>query len=271
MDGTAIQPVLQQPTGAEVIEFGSFRNPEMLLKEAEMVAKTFARRAEQLQLYKTIGTSKHLLIEGWQTLAAMYRVTAGIVDDQYITIGDAHGFEATAEAIFVPTQARISSAKAMCLSDEENWGPRPKYEWKDGANGRREKALIGTSPTPLQQLRSMAQTRACSKVLSNLLKWVARMGGYAGTPAEEMTGNEPGADPQGGASNPTRRTGPAPQQNGGSGVISEAQGKRLWALAHSAGKSKEAVGVVLAGFNFKDTAEITRDKYEAICAEVMRP
>jgi hypothetical protein len=255
-------PTVVAPSEAQLIEFGSFRHPETVLKEAELVARTFAKRAEGLQLYKTIGPSKHLLIEGWQTLAAMYRVTAGVVEDRYIEIGDAHGYEATAEAIYVPTAQRISMAKAMCLSDEENWGLRPKYEWRNGPNGR-EKVKVSDTPTPLQQLRSMAQTRACSKVLSNLLKWVARMGGFAGTPAEEMT--EPGAQEDAHAQQRQRPNGGAPV------VISEAQAKRLYALGHSAGKSRDEVGIVVANFGFRDAADITRDKYEAICNEVMKP
>jgi len=266
MSDQTVPQVIAPDTG-DVVQFGSFRHPETVLKEAELVAATFKRRAEKMELYKQIGPSKHLLIEGWQTLAAMYRVTAGIVEDQYVEFGDARGFEATAEAIFVPTGQRISTAKAMCLSDEENWGMRPKYEWQNGANGR-EKVKVGETPTPLQQLKSMAQTRACSKVLSNLLKWVARMAGYAGTPAEEMTGNEHGDENGGSYSNPQRR-----QQGGASSgtLISEAQGKRLWALAKSANKSSDEVGIIVAHFGFKSSEEITRDRYDAICAEVSKP
>lgn len=252
--------MIQNPTAAELVEFGTFRNPEDVLKTAEVVAKSFKRRADTLQLFKQIGPSKHLLIEGWQTLAAMYRVTAGIVKDEYIEFGGAHGFEATAEALYVPTGARISTAKAMCLSDEDNWGFRPKYEMID-----KVRTKTGEVAVPLQQLRSMAQTRACSKVLSNLLKWVARMAGYAGTPAEEMTGTEAGD----GGYNPT----PTPQRNGKAAPtdpISEAQLKRLFALAGNAGKTREALGIIAAHFGFTDLATITRQQYEAICAEVMK-
>jgi hypothetical protein len=266
MDAQVPQVITPDPT--QVVEFGTFRHPETVLKEAELVARTFAARANKLALYKQIGESKHLLIEGWQTLAAMYRVTAGIAEDQYITIGDAHGYEATAEAIYVPSGTRISAAKAMCLSDEERWGMRPQYQWKDGPNGR-VREQVGSTPTPLQQLRSMAQTRACSKVLSNLLKWVARMGGFAGTPAEEMTGDEyerGNGRAAASSSEPQRR---APQN--GSALVSEAQVKRLYALGHSAGKSRDEVGIVVAAYGFTDAAQITRDRYEAICSEVMKP
>lgn len=249
-------PTVLPPSEAGAMEFGTFRSPEMAMKEAQMVATVFARKAEHLQLYKKIGPSKHLLIEGWQMLASMYRVTAGISGTRYIEFGTAHGFEAKAEAIYIPTGQKISSAEAMCLSDEENWGLRPKYEWRGN-----ERVKIGEAPTPLQQLRSMAQTRACSKVLSNLLKWVARMGGFAGTPAEEMTGHE---SPEGNGHSvqqPQRKS----EQSSSGNVISEAQAKRLYAISKGSGWSEDQVKDLLRQHGFTSSKEITRDKYDEIC------
>lgn len=249
------------PQATELVEFGSFRSPESALREAEMVAKAFKLRADRLGLYKQIGQSKHLLIEGWQMLAAMYRVTAGIVEDKYVEYGDADGFECTAEAIYVPTGRRISTAMGMCLNDEENWDTRPKYEYVEG-----KKTHVEDISVPLQQIRSMAQTRACSKVLSNLLKWVAKMAGFETTPAEEMEGSgRPANAPQ------------SPQRTGNAGptsVISEKQVGRIWAIGRH--KSKEAIGVILAAFGFsaatvdEAAAMVTRDKYDAICLEVTK-
>lgn len=254
-----VQPPIDQ---GGMVEFGSFRNPEVALKEAELVAQAFKKRAESLQLYKQIGSSKHLLIEGWQMLASMYRVTASITSTKFIDLGSVTGWEANAVAIHVPSGQQISSADAMCLSDEENWGPRPQYEWREKqGGGGREKVLVGTVPTPTQQLRSMAQTRAISKVLSNLLKFVARMAGYAGTPAEEMTGDE---HHSGGVSQPGRKSESGP-------TISEAQAKRMFALSKQAGKSNEEVAAILKKFGFEKSAEVTRDKYEAICAAIQAP
>jgi hypothetical protein len=95
----------------------------------------------------------------------------------------------------------------MCLSDEENWGMIPKYEWKDeldangkkiwveGKNGKKgyfkgTKVQVGSVAKPLFQLRSMAQTRACAKALRSIFAWVVVLAGYKPTPAEEMTGHE---------------------------------------------------------------------------------
>lgn len=259
---------------AQVVEFGTFRDPEQALIEAELVAKAFARRAAGLNLFKQIGDSKHLKIEGWQMLAMMYRVTAGVVETTYVEVGQFSGYEATAEALLIrgsdlPPQ-RISTAQAMCLNDEERWDVRPEYKWEI-KDGRNVKTQSGETSVPLQQLRSMAQTRACSKVLSNLLKFVAVMAGYAGTPAEEMTGNE---QPHGNA--------PAVQQpqrtQNSNGIVSDKQVGRLWAIAKTHNKSDEAVGVVLEAFNYSTTDgvraaadQIKKADYDAIVSEVMKP
>jgi hypothetical protein len=231
------------------IEFGSFRSPEQHLKEAQAVAVAFAKEARRLELYKHIGESDHLLVEGWQLLASLYHVTASIQSTRYIEIGDAHGWEATAEAIFVPNGMKISSADAMVLDDEDRWGMVSKYEWQNG-----KKVKVGDVAKPLQQLRSMAQTRAQSKVLSNLLKFVARMAGFAATPGEEM-GDE-------------SFTPPTAKQTEGN-TITDAQAKRLFAIAKSNGKTEEQIKAILQHFGFASSREITRgDKYDAICAEL---
>jgi hypothetical protein len=255
------QQIQTQDAGAE---FGSFRNPEIAMKEAELVAAAFRLRAEKLQLYKQIGTSKHLLIEGWQMLASMYRITASITSTRYVEFGEVNGWEATAEAIHIPTGQVVSRADAICLSDEDNWGPRPKYDWKE-VDGKRVKTQIGTVPTPTQQLRSMCQTRACSKVYSNLLKFVARMAGFAGTPAEEMTGNEHDHD--------DNKRGPVqqPGRKSDGPVISEAQAKRFYAVAKGAGRTDESINAFLDRHGFKHSKDITKAKYDQMCADVQKP
>jgi hypothetical protein len=257
----------------QVVEFGTFRDPEQALIEAELVAKAFARRAAGLNLFKQIGDSKHLKIEGWQMLAMMYRVTAGVVDTQFVNVGEFSGYEATAEALLIRGSdlppIRISTAQAMCLNDEERWDVRPEYKWEIKA-GRNVKTQVGEIAVPFQQLRSMAQTRACSKVLSNLLKFVAVMAGYAGTPAEEMTGRE------------TATERPATQQpqrtQNTNGVASEKQIGRLWAIAKSVNKSDDAVGVILETFGYSTKEgvraaadQIKREHYDAIIDAVHKP
>ena len=97
----------------------------------------------------------------------------------------------------------------MCTNQEEKWGARPKYKKALDANGkeiweynqrfgknmpRTEKVMV---PVDEFQLRSMAQTRASVKALSNGFRWVVVLAGpnVSGTPAEEMTGYEPYREP----------------------------------------------------------------------------
>jgi|GEM_PF-1518109 len=271
---------MAEDTQLQVINDGSdlslSRPAEAVYKEAEMVVTPWSRRVEELQLFKIIGSSKHLYIEAWQMLAAAYRVTARVRETRYIEMGDVHGYECTAESYHMPTGQVISTADAMCLSDEENWGPRPKYEWKSG-----KKTQVGYVGTPLQQLRSMAQTRACSKVLSNLFKWVVRLKGYQGTPAEEMTGNEyDTSDEQPQRQQPQRKSqpaqqraaAPAPTREPGNGekTISEAQAKRLYAIAMNSGYDSQSFPPFLASLGYHHSREIPASEYDAIVSQIER-
>lgn len=234
------------------VEYGRFRRPEEVVDEAAHVARVFERSmatildgAKEPILYRMFGKSRHITRPGWQLLGSMYRVTAGIVEGslKYVEYGsDINGFECHAEAIYVPTGARISTAVGMCLNDEDTWNLRPDYEWNKETKSREK---VGESPVPLFQLGSMAQTRACSKVLSNLLSYVAIMAGCSGTSAEEMTG-----EPLVNGSGESGRTQPQQKANGNGGVISEKQVGRLFGLTKQANKSRDALGVILAHFGY---------------------
>ena len=254
-----MQPTEIMTTGSNAGDLSLSRPAETVLREADMVAKPWGNRVNQLGLYKKIGESKHLYIEAWQMLGAMYRVTARIRDTRFVDMGEVKGWEATAEAFHIPTGQILSTADAMCLNDEEKWGPRTKYEFVEG-----QREAVGYVNTPLQQLRSMAQTRAMSKVLSNLFKWIARMEGYQGTPAEEMTDDGhsgPASRPQG----PQRKSAPtAPASGVGAGTISEQQAKRMYAIAMQAKLSKEDYASWLKSQGFGHSREVTSDKYDGM-------
>lgn len=107
---------------------------------------------------------QYLFFEDWQTIGKFYGVTAKVTNTQEIKEGDKLiGF--VASAVAVAGDKEISGADAECTYDEQNWQSKPRF-----------------------QLRSMAQTRACSKALRNCLAWVAVLAGYEPTPAEEMEG-----------------------------------------------------------------------------------
>lgn len=53
--------------------------------------------------------------------------------------------------------------------------------------------------------------------------------------------------------------------NGGKVVISENQGKRFYAMRKGGNRSDDETKAKLAEFGFKDSREITKDKYEELC------
>lgn len=262
------------------VEFGTFRSPEHVVDEAAHVARVFQHQMQTILfngepiLYRMFSKSRHITRPGWQLLGSMFRVTAGIIPgtSKYLDLpGNISGWEATAEAIYVPTGARISTADGMCLNDEPNWDERPTT--KD------PHAIV-----PLFQLRSMAQTRACSKVLSNLLAYVAIMAGCSGTSAEEM-GSEGMVNGNGETKAETRapqRTQEGNGNGGATGTINAGQVGKLFALSKHAGRSREGLGVLLAAHGYTAPSNtdnpvegaallIKKGDYDKILAEVMKP
>lgn len=230
------------------------RSISTVLSEAQEVAKVFQRKAEQMSLYQQIGPSKHLKIEGWQILAATYRIFAREIQTTYVQFGDVRGYESVYEAYHGPSGVVVSKASAMCLDDEENWDSRPKYEWEAG-----KRKQVGLVKVPLQQIRSMAQTRAESKVFANVFKWVAKMGGFETTPAEEMNGTERSAQQPPPPKQPQEK--PADPQ--GEGLVSEKQWKRMFAIGMDVLKNdKSAYGKFLKSFGYERGNEVKAEDYE---------
>jgi len=111
-----------------------------------------------------INKKRYLYFESWQTIGWFYGVTAQVVDTYELdTEGRFRGYGARANAI--RGGATIATAYSECSIDEANW------------RGRERNAVL-----------SMAQTRAMGKALRSCLAWVAVLGGYGATTAEEMEG-----------------------------------------------------------------------------------
>lgn len=159
---------------------------------------------------------QYVEFEDWQLVGHFYGVTAAAVGEPEYVAYDVDGatvwgFRATAIALHNGREA--SRATAMCMSDEEKWGKRNKYEyhyvlrdgstsaddpgadnieWEDNPKkpGKRRpvkvRVLAGQASVPLFQIASMAQTRAAAKALRNVLSWVVALAGYGTTPAEEL-------------------------------------------------------------------------------------
>lgn len=169
------------------------RDPKAVLADAHRAAKALQDviRAIPDKKKVMINGEQYLELEHWQVIGTFYKCAARVTSTEPIQFGEVRGFLAKADLINVETGQVISSAEAMCLNDEEKWSTRSNYEWK---NGKKEK--VGEVAVPLFQLRSMAQTRACSKVHRNVFSWVAVLAGCAPTPAEDMTGDGPSDKPK---------------------------------------------------------------------------
>lgn len=167
---TALVPVHD----VEVVDLSVMRAPTEVVEEARKAASVLRDIISKKPRQVKFNGRQYLEFEDWQTVGRFYGLTARVRESKYIEYGEAKGFEATAEAVMVSTGQVVSSADAMCLNDEKNWKGRE-----------------------LNKLRSMAQTRACAKVLRNVLSWVVVLAGYAPTPAEEIdtenidTGGQP--------------------------------------------------------------------------------
>jgi len=132
--------------------------PSKRIKDGQAAAKELMKVARPIDL----GGKMYLRYEDWQTIGAFFGLMAGAEDAEPVTVGGVEGFKASAVVRKVSDGTVVSSATGYCLH-EGNWLKREKFS-----------------------LASMAQTRAAAKALRNALSWVAVLGGYEGTPVEEM-------------------------------------------------------------------------------------
>jgi hypothetical protein len=162
-----------------------YRAPEVVLAEAHKAAVALQDVISKKQDPVMMNGQQYLEYEDWQTVGRFYGITAKVETVEYVSYGSVRGFSASAVALRADG-FELSRATGDCLSDEPKWATKPKYEWRDKEGGGRERVQIGEEDVPLFQLKSMAQTRACAKVLRNVLAWVVVLAGYRPTPAEEL-------------------------------------------------------------------------------------
>jgi hypothetical protein len=196
---------------AQVGELKLWRPPEQVLVEAQQVAIALQKRIAGKEKPVIFNGQQYIENDDWQFVSNFFGYAPKVISTEFVEYGDVQGFKAIAELIHEHTGRVVGRGEALCLDEEENWGPRTKYEWRDvlvngqrqwdpkgGKNGKgafkRERVATGEVNTPLFQLMSMAETRACNKAMSNKLKWVVTLAGYAATPAEDM--HEPTMQPQ---------------------------------------------------------------------------
>lgn len=157
--------IVKEETAIEVIEPQDLAKPEQDTKFAHAAALKLMDIVEQNGWAISLGgKSKHLTYEAWQTVGKYFGYTVKTFDAQPVEIGGITGFKAYAKVINEKTGIEVGGAEAYCMKDEYNWKAKPTF-----------------------QLASMAQTRAGSKALRQILGYVAALAHYNPTPYEEMT------------------------------------------------------------------------------------
>lgn len=161
---------------AEVVEGGElaiqqqpgtlFRtdDPVKVIQRATEVADALRDVIRKQHLAVKVKGKWHVLVEGWQTCGAML----GVVSVCEWTRPVEDGWEARV-VVRTLDGREIGAAEAECLSTEG----KPWNTAKGHA------------------IRSMAQTRATSKALGSVLRFVITLAGYEGTPAEEASAGVP--------------------------------------------------------------------------------
>jgi hypothetical protein len=137
---------------------------DQAIEDASLKAKTLARIVEAQHLYTKMGQGKHIHVEAWITIGKGYGLTAAVLPDAEI-LYNPEGGETGAKA-----QAVIYDASGMVV------GGAPGFCMRSG----------NWQSKPIEQLISMAGTRAVSKAFRLLLSYVVVLAGYSPTPYEEM-------------------------------------------------------------------------------------
>lgn len=160
--------VREEPQTQAPALFGT-TDPVEVVQNAVRVADALKDVIVKKKLVSNIQGREYPLVEGWQTLAAMLRLTT--VCEWTRRIEEGEGWEA--RVIVRDTSGSvIGAAEAQCTRGERTWKSRDDYA-----------------------LRSMAQTRATSKALRSVLGFIMVLAGYQATPAEEMPPADPPPNP----------------------------------------------------------------------------
>ncbi len=183
-DETAMVPVSPQTA---LIAFSSGEGQARMIalaNEFKAMCEERSKRKEKPWVVP-IGPSKHLLIEAWQYIgqrAGLIARTSGSRDVRNPVTGDFEGVHAVAEAIHLATGEVVGRAEQGCYLNEliERKDAPPYQRWTQADGSPNRHAMLG-----------MAQTRAQSRVLASVLRFIAEIAGASGTPAEEMDGVRP--------------------------------------------------------------------------------
>jgi hypothetical protein len=187
---TATDLVIVPPEGNDTIRLGVIHanRPAELVQRASEAADQLAAIIKAKGLFSNIQGKEYVKVEGWTTLAAMM----GCLPKEVSMVRREDGaFEATVELVRMLDGLTLTRASAECGKDEPTWKGRPDYA-----------------------RRSMAATRATSKVCRLAFSWVMVLAGFSPTPAEEIPHDEDGVVTRrdrktaGGAKDPTHSGAP---------------------------------------------------------------
>ena len=218
--------------------------PKAIVRQAIEAAKTLQKIVSSRPKKLVISGKQYPFFEDWQTLGWFYNTTAKVSStNELMEDGKLIGFRAV--AIALKNGEEISAGEAECTFDEDNWKGKPRF-----------------------QLRSMAQTRACSKALRNCLAWIAVLAGYEPTPAEELDREETQA-PQSKSSPvkaPASPVAPPPSE-----VATQAQRKKIFFSARQMGYQDNEVRVIMKDkWGVEHTKELTKEQASSLIQMIER-
>jgi hypothetical protein len=163
------------------------------IDRARRVANMLKGIVTEKNLSVRLGNSDHLKIEAWCACASMVGVaplTEWVHEVRHPTSGDLEGYEARVQVVQIATGQVVGAAEAGCFFEET-------LTRRDGSTYERW--------TERHAVKSMAQTRATSKAIGQVLRWIPVLAGFSGTPYEEM----PPGGYDGAAAPPKQRETPA--------------------------------------------------------------
>lgn len=194
-----------------------FGHDEIGLDRARAIANRLDSIIREKGLSSRIGNKDHIRVEAWCACASMTGLspkTEWTREVRNPSTGDLEGYEGRVNAIRIATGEVVGAAEAGCFVDEYEWSYKRRlfwHRWVMGCPGHEERPKQPCGPAQRHAIESMSQTRATSKAIGQVLRWIPVLAGYSGTPAEEMP-QEP-QDGGGGDREPRRsRSGPSEQR-----------------------------------------------------------
>ncbi len=266
----AIEGELVTGGGDAIQEFGQL---DLGIERATAIAQQLSAIIKEKGLSVRIGSSNHLKVEAWCTVASMVGVSPITEWSREIRdpeTGRLDGFRARVQVVRIATGAAVGGSEAACWANEiqRTWDKDAKryiflHRWSDYCPRYRDVPRDPClAPITWHAVESMAITRATSKSIGQVLRWIPVLAGYSGTPAEEMTGQREREEPR-----------QQPQSDTSERVISEPQRNRLYAIVGNQAKKLEVpqdvavekMKLALSALGFESTKELTRAPYDQLC------